>query len=136
MSLLFICVVVAFLVDQSSKLTVEKRLGEPVFCGPLLKIRKVHHHERRYQRTVFRRVVSLIWCFAFVSAVGLQVSGLWLRDPVAVLGVGCALGGAAGNLADILRRRHIVDFIDLGWWPVFNFADVVIVGGLALGFWH
>ncbi len=49
-----------------------------------------------------------------------------------MLGIGCALGGAAGNLLDILRRQHVVDFIDLGWWPVFNLADVAIVGGLLL----
>jgi signal peptidase II len=37
-------------------------------------------------------------------------------------------------LLDVLRRRHVVDFIDLGWWPVFNVADVGIVGGLVLAF--
>jgi len=49
-----------------------------------------------------------------------------------MFGLGMALGGAAGNLRDILRHRYIVDFIDLGWWPVFNLADVAIVGGLIL----
>jgi signal peptidase II len=46
-----------------------------------------------------------------------------------------ALGGAAGNLRDILRRHYILDFIDLRWWPVFNLADVSIVAGLLLAFW-
>jgi len=50
-------------------------------------------------------------------------------------GVGAALGGAAGNLLDILRRRSVLDFIDLRWWPVFNIADVGIVAGLAVAFW-
>jgi signal peptidase II len=58
-----------------------------------------------------------------------------LHSRAALAGVGCALGGAAGNLLDILRRRHVVDFIDLGWWPVFNLADVAIVGGLLFAFW-
>jgi lipoprotein signal peptidase len=30
-----------------------------------------------------------------------------------------------------VRSRSIVDFIDLGWWPVFNIADIAIVVGLA-----
>jgi signal peptidase II len=54
---------------------------------------------------------------------------------VALLGLGAALGGAAGNLLDVVRRRSIVDFIDLGWWPTFNLADVAILAGLAAAFW-
>jgi len=76
----------------------------------------------------------LIWCLALLSAGWLHGSGLGLQSPVAVLGVGCALGGAAGNLTDIFRQQYIVDFIDLRWWPVFNLADVAIVAGLALAF--
>jgi lipoprotein signal peptidase len=30
----------------------------------------------------------------------------------------------------------VVDFIDLGWWPVFNLADIGIVGGLIAAFWY
>jgi lipoprotein signal peptidase len=26
----------------------------------------------------------------------------------------------------------VVDFVSLGWWPVFNLADVAIVGGAAI----
>lgn len=47
-------------------------------------------------------------------------------------GVAVALGGATGNLLDRLVRGHIVDFIEIGFWPVFNVADVGIVAGLGL----
>jgi signal peptidase II len=47
-------------------------------------------------------------------------------------GVAIALGGATGNLLDRLLRGHIVDFIEIGFWPVFNVADVGIVAGLGL----
>jgi signal peptidase II len=40
-----------------------------------------------------------------------------------------ALSGAIGNLIDISFRGAVVDFIDLRIWPVFNLADVCIVGG-------
>ncbi|MBE0467694.1 MAG: signal peptidase II, partial [Candidatus Desulforudis sp.] len=46
--------------------------------------------------------------------------------------VGLLLGGALGNLADRIRYGKVVDFIDLGFWPVFNLADVAIVAGAAL----
>jgi signal peptidase II len=42
------------------------------------------------------------------------------------------LGGALGNLVDRVRLGHVVDFIDLGWWPVFNLADSAVVLGVAL----
>ena len=48
------------------------------------------------------------------------------------VGLGAAVGGATGNLLDRLRRGAIVDFIAVGWWPVFNLADVAIVAGAGL----
>ena len=50
-------------------------------------------------------------------------------------GLGVALGGAASNLFDILRRGAVVDFIDLRIWPVFNIADACIVLGLGGALW-
>ncbi|MBU4532876.1 MAG: signal peptidase II [Eubacteriales bacterium] len=47
--------------------------------------------------------------------------------PVALL-----LGGAIGNLVDRLRLGAVIDFIDFGFWPVFNVADIAIVVGIAL----
>jgi signal peptidase II len=46
--------------------------------------------------------------------------------------LGAALGGATGNLVDQVWRGHVVDFIDLGFWPVFNIADAAIVAGALL----
>ena len=40
------------------------------------------------------------------------------------------LGGAAGNLLDRWRMGHVTDFVDVGFWPVFNVADASIVVGI------
>lgn len=51
-------------------------------------------------------------------------------------GLGLILGGAAGNLADRyfrapgILRGHVVDFMSVGWWPVFNVADSCLVAGV------
>jgi signal peptidase II len=56
------------------------------------------------------------------------------------IALGGLLGGALGNLTDrIFRspgvfRGHVVDFIELPNWPVFNLADSAIVGAGILMF--
>ncbi|MGI9084536.1 MAG: signal peptidase II [Aeromicrobium sp.] len=55
-----------------------------------------------------------------------------LRDRGWALGLGLLLGGALGNLTDrVLRepgplRGHVIDFLHLTHWPVFNVADIAL----------
>ncbi|MFH1752729.1 MAG: signal peptidase II [Candidatus Omnitrophota bacterium] len=42
------------------------------------------------------------------------------------------LGGVLGNLIDRMISGHVIDFIDLRVWPVFNIADSAITVGIAL----
>ena len=42
------------------------------------------------------------------------------------------LGGAFGNLLDRFRYGYVVDFLDVGPWPIFNVADSSISVGIAL----
>ena len=42
------------------------------------------------------------------------------------------LAGLWGNLLDRGVHGFVIDFIDLGWWPVFNIADSCILVGIAL----
>ncbi len=53
-----------------------------------------------------------------------------VSSPILRISLGLQLGGAIGNLMDRLRLGHVVDFIDVGAWPVFNLADSSIVVGL------
>ena len=55
-----------------------------------------------------------------------------LPSPLLRVAIGLLLGGALGNLIDRLRAGTVVDFIDFGWWPIFNLADSSIVVGMAL----
>ena len=52
------------------------------------------------------------------------------------LALSLPLGGALGNLLDRVRLGHVIDFIDVGWWPVFNLADAAITIGAALFAWY
>ncbi len=42
------------------------------------------------------------------------------------------IGGAIGNLYNRVFLGFVVDYIDLGWWPVFNLADSFITVGCGL----
>lgn len=54
------------------------------------------------------------------------------HSRMAAVAVACLLGGALGNLVDRLRVGHVIDFIDLHFWPIFNLADIAIVLGAGL----
>jgi signal peptidase II len=42
------------------------------------------------------------------------------------------LGGALCNLYDRIFLGYVVDYLDLGWWPVFNLSDSFISVGCTL----
>ncbi|MFP6678960.1 MAG: signal peptidase II [Dehalococcoidia bacterium] len=44
--------------------------------------------------------------------------------------LGLQLGGACGNIIDRFRHGYVVDFIDVGAWPIFNIADSAIMTGI------
>jgi len=52
------------------------------------------------------------------------------------LSLGLQLGGALGNMWDRVQQGAVVDFVDIGFWPIFNVADVsVVTGVLLLAYW-
>jgi len=53
------------------------------------------------------------------------------RWPVLV-SLGLQLGGALGNFISRARLGHVVDFINVPYWPTFNVADSSIVVGVIL----
>lgn len=79
------------------------------------------------------------WILVFV-ALGISAALIaWLartKRAAHAAGLGLALGGALGNVADRLRFGAVRDFIDVYWrewhWPAFNLADAAIVTGLAM----
>ena len=48
---------------------------------------------------------------------------------------GLVLGGAVANLVDRVIGGTVVDFLDVGWWPTFNLADVFLSAGCVLLAW-
>ena len=80
-------------------------------------------------------LTGLITVAGLLLVVALVVFARRVERPVMAVALGLVIGGACGNLSDRLFRDHggaVIDFIDLKWWPVFNFDDGAISCGAAL----
>ncbi|MEV6280588.1 signal peptidase II [Nocardia sp. NPDC051832] len=89
----------------------------------------------------FSMATGMTWLLTLVAAgvvIGVIRIGRTLQSLWWAIGLGMVLGGALGNLIDRLFRApgplqgHVVDFVAIGWWPVFNVADSAIVCGAIL----
>jgi len=127
------------LADALTKALVVRELSErdPVtLLGGVLTLRLV-----RNPGAAFGFAQGLTIAFTVV-AVGVVVVILRLsrrlRSTPWAIALGLVLGGAVGNLVDrVFRapapgRGHVVDFLELPRWPVFNLADSAIVTAAVL----
>lgn len=126
---------VLFLDQSTKRFALAHTSRRALSLGPLLKLRCVHNPLTKLTANRTRVILPLIWLTAFACAIALHKTAGLFHTQAALLGLALAFAGAAGNLADLLRRNYVIDFIDLGWWPVFNLADVAILAGLAIAFW-
>jgi len=55
-----------------------------------------------------------------------------VRHPVLQTGLIWICAGGAGNLIDRVIHGYVVDFISVGTFPIWNFADMCVVGGCIL----
>jgi signal peptidase II len=84
---------------------------------------------------------SVTFIFTILSAAavaGIAYYAIKIRNRWWSLVLGLALGGIVGNLTDRIFREpslfngHVIDWIELPRWPVFNIADMAIVCGAVL----
>jgi signal peptidase II len=134
---LFSAAGLVFALDRLTKIWAEQRLpGAPVEVIPgVLTFRFATN-----PGGAFSLGQDAPWFFAtatVVVSVLIVVTAFRHTSPVTALALGLVLGGALGNLTDRLTRGqgftgHVVDFIDLQIWPVFNVADTAIVVGAVM----
>ena len=125
-------VIGAFLLDQVSKraITSLMSLGESWPSEGFFRITYGTNSGTAFglfpNQTTLLIVVSLVaigFLFYFYRAHAMP--SLVLR-----FAIGLQLGGAFGNLIDRALNGEVVDFIDVGPWPIFNLADSSIVVGI------
>jgi signal peptidase II len=109
--------------------------GERVHVlGDLLQITETRNGGAAFSVGTSATILFTAVAVAVVVVIARQARRLTSAGWAVTLGL--LLGGALGNLADrIFRdpapfRGHVVDWIELPHWPVFNLADsAIVVGG-------
>lgn len=108
-------------------------------------VRVVEHvlvlHLVRNPGAAFSFASGATWVFTAIAVVVVLAvlrTARRLRHRGWAVGLGLLLGGAAGNLTDRLLRApgigrgHVVDFLELPHWPIFNIADSAICAAAAV----
>lgn len=140
-----VAAVIVVALDQASKRwALDALSGQDIDLVGSLRLKLVFNDSAAFSigggRTTLIAVLGLMVA-AFIARLGLRAERrLW------AVGLGVILGGALGNLVDRAFRSgrgvlggHVVDFIDLQWWPVFNVADMALwvgIGLLAIASWR
>jgi signal peptidase II len=131
--LLFGVFALLYAVDQGTKwLAVDRLTGEPQkrVLGELFKL-----HLTRNAGAAFSTGTGYTELLTLLAAVA-AVFVLWLSRRLGsawwAVAFGLLLAGICGNLTDRLVRSpgvlrgHVVDFLQLPHWPIFNVADMCI----------
>ena len=81
-------------------------------------------------------ITPVVTCLQLAIVAGVIVFAVKaVRSPWYTAALGLIMGGALGNIHDRLLREPgpfrgaVVDFLELPNWPVFNIADMAVVGG-------
>ncbi|MBO8159422.1 signal peptidase II [Thermosyntropha sp.] len=127
----FLTMVIMLMVDQLSKYWVVTNfnLGEKwTIIEGILSFTYIHN-----PGAAFGLMEGKIWFFIFAAF--MVVAGMIYYDSkynppdIIKYALGLIAGGALGNLVDRIFYKSVIDFISVGWWPVFNIADIGIVVG-------
>jgi signal peptidase II len=121
-------------VDQLSKLWIDSNmaLGEsrPIIDG-ILNLTYVHNRGAAFSvlqgQYWFFIIMALVVVIAMIFYNLKYSPQAWLQYAT-----GFIVGGSLGNVIDRWFYGSVRDFLSIGWWPVFNVADMAIVSGGAL----
>lgn len=131
-SLIFILVL---LLDQISKKLVTNsfQIGESkVILEGFLALTYIHN-----AGAAFGILQGKFWFFLITASVVIIALVFYnlKYSPIPIVQYASALiaGGSLGNLIDRILYGSVIDFFSIGWWPIFNIADMAIVlGGILM----
>jgi len=136
---LVVCIAgLAWLLDVVTKIIAVRELGEdPVeVLGSVLQLHLTRNAGAAFSTgTSMTAVIAVFGCVAFVVV---SLLARRVRTAGWAWALGLLLAGIAGNLTDRFfrdpgpLRGHVIDFLELPNWPIFNVADICINVAAAL----
>ncbi|MCW2854797.1 MAG: peptidase signal peptidase [Marmoricola sp.] len=131
--------VLAWGIDLATKIVAQHQLADrgPVdVIGSLLRLNLTRNPGAAFSAGT--SITPVISVFACVALVVVALVARRVRTTTWAWAIGLLLAGIAGNLTDRLFREpgplrgHVVDFLELPHWPIFNVADICINVAAAL----
>jgi lipoprotein signal peptidase len=109
--------------DQASKLFMLKYFEDLIFLN----------YGIAFSLPVPTWITVTVACVLTVSILTLKFRNLLEKDYLwAIL-----MAGAIGNMIDRVRIGAVIDFINLGFFPIFNFADIFLtVSAILIGYFY
>ena len=106
-------------------------------CVPgILELTRVHNYGAAWSSFSGMRWLLIAVTSLIVLAVAWALLRRVVRHPLGVAAGCLIISGGLGNILDRVRLGYVVDMFHLTFWPsypVFNVADICIVGGAVLG---
>ncbi|HBJ80677.1 signal peptidase II [Pseudothermotoga sp.] len=121
------------LMDQLSKMIVEKYLVQPFFAIPGI-LWFTYTRNTGIAFGMFSRSPWVLW-ITFAVTFLLAALPIFIRCSLLTrAGLQMVVGGAIGNMIDRFRFGYVVDFISVRYFPaIFNIADSFItIGGILI----
>jgi signal peptidase II len=136
---LLACVVCLVGCDHATKLAAETALRDhaPLAVAPGVDLLYTENHGVAFSALERLSIHPAAWVLvALALAETLVVLGWWWRrrraGKLEHAAFALLVAGALGNTIDRAARGHVVDFIHVHFWPVFNVADILVAGGMLL----
>jgi signal peptidase II len=124
------------LLDQASKIWIRATLGPQPLQGAIPLVgdwsNLIYSRNTGVAFGLFQNMSPLFLVLSILISLGaIYVYIVYLPNLQfgVQLSMGLIIGGALGNVFDRIRLGYVVDFIQIGWWPVFNVADSAITVG-------
>ena len=136
--LIILCCAALIAADQIVKFWVVTHLalGEtaPLLPG-LVELLRLHNYGAAWSSFSGMRWLLIALTAAVMAALAVLLVKKQFRHPMALCGLTLVLSGGIGNLIDRVRLGYVVDMFHFQFWPsypVFNVADIFVVGGVVL----
>ncbi len=131
---------IVFVLDQLSKVwaenTLDHNVAEPLI-GDIVQLRLIYNSGAAFGLGgSITPIITGVQIGIAIAVIVVLVRSV--RSYAWMVSLSLLLGGALGNIVDRLFRApgpltgHVVDFLELPHWPIFNVADIAVTTGAVL----